>query len=183
MSLSLTDVPPGDWFKFFGVLLAESFNWLLHASMYSLANPIGSDVFIVDALGLPEIALIENLTVGSLINGTLALIAVGVPVIGWFFLLTRRDILIDRESFFRDPVPKLIGGLLVLMYIFIIATELSALWLRIADELQAGAIPSFSGHSPGALPMVIISFALILANAGIGLATATVYKSLKSDGR
>ena len=37
--------------KLAGIMGAEAFNWLLHTANYSLVNTVGSDVFLVDALG------------------------------------------------------------------------------------------------------------------------------------
>ncbi|MCB9987718.1 MAG: hypothetical protein H6868_00090 [Rhodospirillales bacterium] len=170
---------PAVWLRGAAVTIAESANWLLHASMYSLANPIGSDVFIVDALGLPAIPLISDLSVGNLINGTMALGAVGVPVVAWFFLFTKQDILKSRRKFFRDPLAKLVAALLILMYLLVVATEFSALWLRIAAESHTGPIPNMSAHATGTWPLVIMSIAVVVTNLGIGAATANVYRAIK----
>lgn len=93
--------PPsyGNFLKIIGVTIAEGANWILHTSTYSLANPLGSDTFIIDAVGLPEIPLISELTVGNLINSGMALISVALPVVIWYLLLTRREILRSSKEF------------------------------------------------------------------------------------
>lgn len=166
------------WLKLFAAMLAEACNWALHTANYSLANPVGSDVFLVDVFGLPPYGALENLTVSSLINGVLGLVAVGVPVVMWYFLITKREILNDPRAFFNDRLAKFISILLIVLYAFVVLTEFSALWLRILDETDTGPLPSVSGESVGTAPMVIMSICLIVANAGIGLAVASIYRSL-----
>ncbi len=56
---------PSDKFWLFGKLFlifsAETGNWLLHTSNYALVNTVGSDLFVLDVLGLPDISVLSNI--------------------------------------------------------------------------------------------------------------------------
>lgn len=180
----LHPLEPADKFwvagKVLGIGAAESFNWLLHTSNYALVNTVGSDVFVVDALGLPAYSLIENLTVSTLINGVLGLAAVAVPVALFGVLLDRhQDIFANPRSFFASGLSKIVTGLLLLLYAFVIVTEFSALYLRVLAESAPSPIPTLSGHETGFWPMFLMSLALILVNAAMGLATAHILRAAK----
>ncbi len=82
------------------ILVAESFNWLLHTANYSLVNTVGSDVFLLDILGLPPLRGIQDITVGTLINGVLGLAAVATPVFLFSQLLERHEELFDNPEIF-----------------------------------------------------------------------------------
>ena len=163
-----------------GALAVEGFNWLLHTANYSLVNPVGSDVFLIDALGLPEWSLFQNVTVSTLINGVLGLAAVGTPVFLFGQLIERhQDIFANPRSFFASGLHKIVTGLLVLLYGFVIVTEFAALYLRVQAESAPSPIPSLAGHATGFWPMLLMCVALILINAALGLATAHILRAAK----
>ncbi len=164
--------------KLLGVMAAESFNWLLHTANYSLVNSVGSDVFLIDALGLPAWGWLDNLTVSTLINGVLGLAAVATPVFLFGMLLERhREMFGAPRAFFSGALSKIITGLLLLLYGFVIVTEFAALYLRVQAESAPSPIPSLSGHDTEFWPMLLMSLALILVNAAMGLATAHILRA------
>lgn len=166
--------------KFLAIIIAELVNFTLHLSTYSLANPIGNDLFLVDVLGLPPWELIENLTVATLINAVLAVVAVSVPVVGWYYLISDTRILEDSANFFSSLLNKVIALFLLGMYGLVVLTELSVLILRIMEETKSlnGVIPAFAAEPVALFPMLVISLALVAANVAIGLATARLYQSI-----
>jgi hypothetical protein len=175
---------PNDKFWLYGkltlILLAESFNWLLHTSNYALVNTVGSDLFIVDVLGLPDIPAITNISVGTLINGVLGLAAVATPVFLFGQLLERHEeIFDDPRSFFSNGLNAIVTTLLLLLYMFVIGSEFSVLYLRVVAESAPSPIPNLAGHEANFWPMMIMSAALIVTNCAMGLATAHILRSTK----
>lgn len=166
--------------KLAGVLAAEGFNWLLHTANYSLVNTVGSDVFLIDALGLPEWRGLQNLTVSTLINGVLGFAAVATPVFLFGQLIERhREIFDNPRHFFASMLSRIVTGLLVLLYGFVIITEFAALYLRVQAESAPSPIPALAGHATGFWPMLLMCVALILINAAMGLATAHILRAGK----
>lgn len=166
--------------KLAGVLAAELFNWLLHTANYSLVNTVGSDVFLIDALGLPEWRLLQNLTVSTLINGVLGMAAVATPVFLFGQLIERhREIFDNPRHFFASMLSRIVTGLLVLLYGFVICTEFAALYLRVQAESAPSPIPALAGHATGFWPMLLMCVALIFINAAMGLATAHILRAGK----
>ena len=166
--------------KLIALFAAEAFNWLLHTANYSLVNTVGSDVFLVDALGLPAWGLFENLTVSTLINSVLGLAAVATPVFLFGQLIERhQEIFANPRSFFAGALSKIVTGLLLLLYGFVIVTEFAALYLRVQAESAPSPIPALAGHATGFWPMLLMCVALILINAAMGLATAHILRAAK----
>ena len=166
--------------KLFLISLAEFFNWVLHTSNYALVNTVGSDLFILDVLGLPDIATLSNISIGTLINGVLGLAAVATPVFLFGQLLERhQEIFSDPKEFFSNGLNAIVTALLVLLYIFVIGTEFATLYMRILEESAPSPIPTLAGNEANFWPMLIMSIALIITNAAMGLATAHVVRSTK----
>jgi hypothetical protein len=166
--------------KLAGALAAEGFNWLLHTANYSLVNTVGSDVFLIDALGLPEWRLLQNLTVSTLINGVLGMAAVATPIFLFGQLIERhREIFDNPRHFFANALSRIVTGLLILLYAFVIVTEFAALYLRVQAESAPSPIPALAGHATGFWPMLLMCVALILINAAMGLATAHILRAGK----
>jgi len=179
--------PPGPFDKFWlflrllGVAAAETFNWFVHVANYSLANPVGSDLFVIDVLGFPPFPGLEDITVGLLINGILALAAVATPVFLFSQLLERHNELFgDPKGFFRSGLARLVTALLVVLYAFVIATEFSALYLRVQAESAPSPIIDSFNPSRSFWPMLIMSVSILLINAGMGLASAHILRSVKA---
>jgi len=159
---------------------AELFNWLLHTSNYALVNTVGSDLFILDVLGLPDIAALSNISIGTLINSVLGLAAVATPVFLFSQLLDRhQEIFADPKEFFSNGLNAIVTALLVLLYLFVIGTEFATLYMRILEESAPSPIPTLAGSEANFYPMVIMSIALIITNAAMGLATAHILRSTK----
>lgn len=165
--------------KLFLIFMAEAGNWLLHTSNYALVNTVGADLFVIDVLGLPDIPGLSNISVGTLINGILGLAAVATPVFLFGQLLERHQEIFDDTKSFFNGLNTIITALFVLLYLFIISTEFATLYMRIAEETAPSAIPGFSGNEASFWPMLIMSVALIITNAAMGLATAHILRSTK----
>lgn len=175
---------PGDklWLfgKLFLIFMAEAGNWLLHTSNYALVNTVGADLFVLDVLGLPDIPALSNISVGTLINGVLGLAAVATPVFLFGQLLDRHtEIFEDAKGFFSNGLNAVVTALFALLYLFVISTEFATLYMRIAEETAPSPIPGFSGSEASFWPMLIMSIALIITNAAMGLATAHILRSTK----
>ncbi len=167
---------------FTALLLFEIPNWGFHASNYALANPIGGTTFLVDIWGLPTGTVLDNVTVGILINAMLGLMAVVVPIImGLFFLEHHHDLFEDHTRFFANGFNKFVCGLILTTYGFVIATEFSCLYLRILEETHTGPIPDLGGEPTGFIPLLLMSCALILANLGLGLLVAYAHRNLSEQ--
>jgi len=162
------------------VLGAECVNWTLHTANYALVNTIGSDLFVTDILGLPDIGFLSNISVGLMINGLLGLAAVAVPVFLFGQLLERHEeIFDDPKAFFRNGLNLIVTTLLLMLYVLVIASEFSALYMRIEEEVAHSVIPDISGEEASYWPMLIMSIALICTNAALGLATAAILRNTK----
>ncbi len=166
--------------KLFLIFLAEGGNWLLHTSNYALVNTVGSDLFVLDVLDLPDIPLLSNISVGTLINSVLGLAAVATPVFLFGQLLERHhEIFHDTKNFFSNGLHVIITALFALLYLFVIATEFAALYMRIEEETAPSPIAGLVGNEASFYPMLIMSIALIITNAAMGLATAHIIRSTK----
>lgn len=166
--------------KLIALFAAEGFNWLLHTANYSLVNTVGSDVFLIDALGLPEWGPLQNVTISTLLNGVLGLAAVATPVFLFSVLLEKHaQIFANPRGFFADALSKIVTGLLLLLYLFVIVTEFAALYMRVQAESAPSPIPALANHAGGFWPMLLMCVALILINAAMGLATAHILRSAK----
>lgn len=161
-----------------GLYLAECLNWLVHASNYSMANPIGSDEFLIDIWGLPAYGFIENLTIGTLINSVLGLAAVIVPVMMWRLFLDNQDLINKTDYFLDQKVSRIVAGLVVGLYAFVVATEFSVLYLKIQQQLVTGPIQIAGAEPTGFIPMLVMCIALILANLALGLFVAHVHRKI-----
>lgn len=166
-------------FQLAGLYGAEGFNWMLHTSNYSLSNPIGKGIFIVDVFGLPVHPAIENLTVGHLVNGFLGLAAVCLPImIGKLFFENQHAIMEEGTDFFTKGFNKYITSLIGTIYGFVLITEFASLYLRILAETNSGPIPDMNSEGTGFIAMLIMSIALLLCNLGLGLYVAYVRHQL-----
>lgn len=166
--------------KLFLIFMAEAVNWLLHTSNYALVNTVGSDLFVLDVLGLPDIPALSNISVGTLINGILGLAAVATPIFLFGQLLERHhEIFDDAKKFFSNGLHMVITALFSLLYLFVISTEFATLYMRIQEETAPSPIPGFSGNEASFWPLMIMSIALIITNAAMGLATAHIARSTK----
>ncbi|MCF6251099.1 MAG: hypothetical protein L3J75_07495 [Methylococcaceae bacterium] len=179
-----TPLEPGDkvWIfcKVTLILLAETGNWLLHTSNYALVNTVGSDLFVIDILGLPDIPMLSNLSVGTLINGVLGLAAVATPAFLFSQLIERHEeIFGDTNKFFSNGLHMVVTGMFALLYFFVISTEFATLYMRVVAESAPSPIPGLSGSENSFWPMLIMSVALIITNAAMGLAAAHILHSAK----
>lgn len=177
-------IDPKDKLWLFGKLslisIAEAGNWLLHTSNYALVNTVGEDLFVIDVLGLPDIAFLSSISVSTLINSLLGLAAVATPVFLFTQLLERhQEIFEDSRTFFRNGLHIVVTALFALLYAFVIATEFATLYMRILDESAPSPIPELAGNAGNFWPMLIMSIALIITNAAMGLATAHILRSVK----
>ncbi len=156
---------------------AELGNWALHTGNYSLVNPVGSDVFLVDILALPSLDMLQSLTLGSLVNGMLGLAAVMTPVFLFSQLLEHHEkIFEDPKTFFRRGLTRLVTIFLILLYLIVIGTEFMALYMRVISEATTSPIPNIATEQTGFWPMLMMSLALIFVNAAFGLATAHIFR-------
>lgn len=166
--------------KLFLIFLAEGGNWLLHSSNYALVNTVGSDLYLLDVLGLPDIPLLSNISVGTLINSVLGLAAVATPIFLFGKLLDRhQEIFADTKAFFSNGLHAIITGMMALLYFFVIATEFATLYMRISEETAPSPIEGLAGNESSFYPMLIMSVTLIFTNAAMGLATAHIFRSTK----
>lgn len=175
---------PRDKFTIVGTSLtavvAEGGNWALHATNYALINPVGSDIFISETLGLPAIPVLADITLGMLINGTLGLAAVGTPVFLFSQILDKHEeIFSNPREFFGNGLNKLVTAMLGVLYFVVIVTEFMALSLRVSAESGPSPIPDMAAEPTGYWPMLLMSLALILVNAAMGFATAYFLRSAR----
>ena len=164
-----------------GLYLAECLNWLVHASNYHLVNPIGSEEFLVDIWGPPAYGFIQNITIGTLINSVLGLAAVIVPVLMCKLFLENQE-LINRSGYFiTQKASQIVAGFVGLLYLFVVATEFSVLYLKIQQATNIGPIQIAGAEPTGFIPMLIMCIALILANLGLGLFVAHTHRKIASS--
>ena len=88
-----------------------------------------------------------------------------------------KEIFGNPQGFFADALSRIVTGLLLLLYAFVVVTEFAALYLRVAAESAPSPIPALAGHATGFWPMLLMCVALILINAAMGLATAHILKA------
>ena len=76
---------------------------------------------------------------------------------------------------------KVIAIMLGTIYACIIASEFAVLLLRILESLDTGPISSTEEAGTGFLPMMILSFTVIVLNFGLGFAVASLIKNFQSE--
>lgn len=183
-SHSSNPLEPSDKLWLYGklslIFTAEGGNFLLHVSTYSLAYTVGSDLFLSDIFSLSDTSILSDISVGMLICSVLALAAISAPIFLFGKLLDRhQEIFADTKAFFSNGLHAIITGVMALLYCCVIATELSALYLRIEIETAHSPIASLSGNESSFFPLAIMSITVIVANAAFGLASAHIFRSTK----
>jgi hypothetical protein len=160
----------------------EIFNTMLHISTYALAISIGEDHFLIDIFGLPEYQFLLNLTVADLLSALLGFGAVVTPIGVWhWFLDNQQEIFEDHQRFFANPMNKVIAIMFGVIYVCVIASEFATLLLRVLESLDTGPIASTEEAGTGFLPMMILSFTVIVLNFGLGFAVASLIKNFQSE--
>jgi hypothetical protein len=150
------------------------------SASFSQINPMASGVFISDMLPFPLPQALEDLSVGSILNVTLGILAVAMPAVIWHFVLCHH-ILSDIRGYFEgQPQRIVIGAVLVLTYALTITLEVLSLLARVKDSLgSTSPIPTL-GDQPELIPLLLVSLSLILGSCLLGLASAALSLSIKN---
>tara|TARA_R110002072_G_scaffold10244_4_gene47895 strand:- start:629 stop:1255 length:627 start_codon:yes stop_codon:yes gene_type:complete len=148
---------------------------LMMGASFTIINPVATDVYLADFLPLP--AFLENITMNAVINGGLGLATILLPTTLWKYVLSDECQANPRGYFLNQPVRIGVAVILVLAYLMLILLEILALRARIHGSLDTGPIASI-GAQPEILPMAIASCALILGTCLLGLASASLSKSI-----
>jgi hypothetical protein len=151
------------------------------SASFSQINPMASGIFIGDMLPFPLPQALENLSVGSILNITLGILAVAMPAVIWHFILSHRILSNIRRGYFEDnPQRIVIGAVLVATYALTITLEVLSLLARVKDSLgTASPIPTL-GDKPELIPLLLVSLALILGSCLLGLASAALSISIQN---
>ena len=165
-------------FKLVGIVGAEILAAFAWGASFSTINPMGSGQFLSDLLpSFPD--ALQDMTVSSLVNLTLGLLAVLIPAVMWHFIL-KHDVLGDLRGYFEGNVLRItVGALLGSAYTILIALEILALRTRVHNSLDTGPIPIL-GDRPEILPLALASGALILGSCLLGLASAALLRSIQN---
>lgn len=169
----------GTWLKLTAIGLVKLVTMLAWAASFQGINPMASGIFVADYLPFPLPGALQDLSASFLINLTLGALAVILPSVLWHYAL-KHDVLHNPRDFFADnPLRITIFGLLVLAYSLTISLEVMALMSRVESSLDTGPIPVL-GNQPEILPLAVASAALILGSCLLGLASASLSRSIHS---
>jgi len=180
--ISWRDVPNQARLKYAGLHLAELVLAIAWGLSIGIVNPIASNLFLADIMPFTLPQTLENFTVSHLINFGLGLLAVILPMVMWKFALEHNILKNPRAYFAENPLRITVGSLLVVAYLLIVTLEILALSTRISEQIDTGPIPVL-GDKADILPLTIASAALILGSNLLGLATASLSKSLRTHYR
>lgn len=161
-----------------GLKLLVAVAW---AASISQINPMASGVFLADYLPFPLPEAIDNVSVGSLINLLLGLLAVIMPTVIWHHIL-EDEILSDIRGYFAGDIRRIvIAAILLATYALTIALEVMSLLSRVDNSMQAVNSPiPILGDQPELLPLLLVSLALVLGSCLLGLASAALSRSIKT---
>lgn len=167
-----------NWMKLLALTLLECLIVFAWSGSFATINGMGSDTFLVDVMPLP--LALQDLTLSSMINGILGLLAVVTPLILWHFALSTNVLRNPKSYFIGHPLRMIVGVMLMLLYGLIITLEVMSLMTRIDNSLAHSPIPIL-GEQPDLLPLVIASAALVLGTCLLGLASAALHRSIYSN--
>lgn len=161
--------------------LVEIVNIFVHSLLYAQAMPIGRGIFVWETLGVTNPPFLPDIDIPMVLSGMLAILAVGLPIVIWSLILRHQDSLFaDLGEFFARPIHLLAAVALSLLYTVVLISEASVIQARIAVDMGAGAavIPDLSGEPTSVFSVVMMSIALVFANAAFGLASAFVFNQI-----
>lgn len=162
------------------VILTELLFSLAWATSFSLVNAMGEGVFLADYLPFPLPEILQDLSVGSVINLVLGLLAVTTPAVIWHFTLRDR-ILRDPIGYFEGNILRIVvATILIATYASTIALEVLSLLSRIDSSLNTGPLDLLETQ-PELIPLALVSAALILGSCLLGLASAALSLSISND--
>ena len=165
--------------KLVAVCIAEILCALGWAASFSTINPMGGNQFLNDLLPFPLPDAMDDMTIASAINLALGLLAVILPAVLWHYTL-QNNVLGDIKGYFNsDPLRMTVASLLGTAYAFLIALEILALRTRVHNSLDTGPIPIL-GDRPEMLPLALASGALVLGSCLLGLASASLFRSIQN---
>ena len=142
---------------------------------FTVINPIATSVYLSDFLPLPQ--ALENISMNAVINGGLGLGTVLIPTVLWSHVLSDEFKCNPKGFFQNQPIRVAVGGVLGLTYLMLLTLEILALRARVHASLDTGAIALIT-QQPDILPMAIASIAMILGTILLGLASASLSKSI-----
>mgnify|MGYP001579676584 CR=1 FL=1 len=179
-SMSWIDLDFATRAQLFLYTFAEVFCAAAWAASFSTVNPMGSGIWLADVLPVELPNALQDLSVASLVNFILWLMAVIIPAVLWHFVL-RDEVWKDVRGFFHGNLLRtVVGGLLVAIYGCLIALEILALRLRVDNSLDIGPIPIL-GDTPHAVPLFLASAALVIGSALLGLGSASLIHSIRKQ--
>ena len=163
------------WINLFCIWAGKIIVALMMGASFTVINPVAADVYLADFLPLPT--LLENITMNAVINGGLGLATVLLPTALWKYVLSDECQANPRGYFIDQPIRVGVAIILLIAYLMLVFLEILALRARIHGSLDSGPIASI-GEQPEILPMAIASCALILGTCLLGLASASLSKSI-----
>lgn len=163
------------WLSITALWGAKLFTALMMGASFSVINPILGDVYLGDFIPVPSFA--EDITMGAVVNAGLGMATVILPAVLWSHILSDEFQANPRGYFEGQPIRIAIGIILTFTYLTLITLEVLALESRIHSSLDTGPIRMVQ-EQPEALPLIIASVALILGTILIGLASASLSKSI-----
>ena len=172
-------IPPMLIAKAVGMTLVEGVNVFVHSLLYAQAMPIGRGIFVWETLGITNPLILPDIDVAIVLSGMLAVLAVGLPIVIWSLILRHHDAMFaDLGDFFRRPLNLLVGFTLGLLYAVVLISEFSVIQARVVVDTGAAVIPDLSAEQSSVFTVVMMSVALVFANAAFGLASAYVFNQI-----
>lgn len=179
-SVGWSNLPAQTKWAAFTLLALKGLVAVAWGASISQVNPMASGVFLADYLPFPLPDAMDDVSVGSLINLVLGLLAVIMPTVIWHHAL-EEDILSDIRGYFAGDIRRIvIATLLLATYALTITLEVMSLLARVDNSMQAAnsPIPTL-GEQPELLPLLLVSLTLVLGSCLLGLASAALSRSIK----
>lgn len=165
------------WLKLIMIYIAKIACIFAWGASFSSINPMGNGIFLADILPISLPLALQDVSVSTLINLTLGALAVILPSVLWHYTLRSNVLTNFKEYFEGNPLRISVAALLLISYGMTIALEVMSLLSRIDDSLDTGPIPVL-GEQPEILPLAIASAALVLGSCLLGLASASLSRSI-----
>jgi hypothetical protein len=167
----------GTWMKFGSLYFLKMLTALAWAMSFQTINPILGSVFLADILPFPLPSGLEDMSASILVNVALGILAVLLPTVLWHFALKYNVLRNPRAYFEGNPLRVLVCCLLTAAYVMTITLEMLSLINRVHDAIDQGPIPTL-GNQPDLLPLILASSALIIGSCLLGLASASLNRSI-----
>ncbi|MCA9805378.1 MAG: hypothetical protein KC777_25585 [Cyanobacteria bacterium HKST-UBA02] len=173
-----------DWSTITKVIIATLIElglFVLHYTVYAETLSVMPGEYLADIPGLEWLFTGTDLQVNHMVAGSLALVTVATPVVG-FYLLLKNRVFSQPGAFFGHMPNRVYVAILALFWAIVVATELS----NVLALIESYVSNPFIGGEEAETLRTLADYALLVAtvvslvNAAVALFTASLWHSILS---